>query len=137
MALERVGVCQSGIPLVGPRPIGQVIDIPGRDGGVLHLARPSPTKPLELRSGGVPVGVGQELVGQDDGVLDGLVGSLPVVCGTSAWAASPIRDGCWWAPAPCSCGRRLTWCCECGAATYGPALGDGCSLLDGPARVPR
>jgi hypothetical protein len=35
----------------------------------------------------------------------------------------------------CSCGRHLTWRCECGAVTYGPALGDGCSLLDGPARV--
>src|SRR5882762_7220356 len=23
----------------------------------------------------------------------------------------------------CSCGRHLTWCCECGAVTYGPALG--------------
>ena len=35
----------------------------------------------------------------------------------------------------CSCGRHLTWRCECGAVTYGPALGEGCSLLDGPARV--
>jgi hypothetical protein len=35
----------------------------------------------------------------------------------------------------CSCGRHLTWRCDCGAITYGPALGDGCSLLDGPARV--
>jgi hypothetical protein len=35
----------------------------------------------------------------------------------------------------CSCGRHLTWCCECGAVTYGPALADGCSLLNGPARV--
>jgi hypothetical protein len=24
----------------------------------------------------------------------------------------------------CSCGRHLTWCCECGAVTYGPALGE-------------
>jgi hypothetical protein len=32
----------------------------------------------------------------------------------------------------CSCGRHLTWCCECGAATYGPALAYGCGLLDGP-----
>ena len=35
----------------------------------------------------------------------------------------------------CSCGRHLTWRCECGAVTYGPALGAGCSLLHGPARV--
>jgi hypothetical protein len=35
----------------------------------------------------------------------------------------------------CSCGRHLTWRCECGAVTYGPALGEGCSLLNGPARV--
>jgi hypothetical protein len=35
----------------------------------------------------------------------------------------------------CSCGRHLTRRCECGAVTYGPGLGDGCSLLDGPARV--
>jgi hypothetical protein len=32
----------------------------------------------------------------------------------------------------CSCGRHLTWRCECGAVTYGPALAEGCSLLDGP-----
>jgi hypothetical protein len=30
----------------------------------------------------------------------------------------------------CSCGRHLTGCCECGAVTYGPALAEGCSLLD-------
>src|ERR1700741_4127262 len=35
----------------------------------------------------------------------------------------------------CSCGRRLTLRCECGAVTYGPALATGCSLLDGPAWV--
>jgi hypothetical protein len=35
----------------------------------------------------------------------------------------------------CSCGRHMTWRCECGAVTYGPALAEGCSLLDGPARV--
>ena len=36
----------------------------------------------------------------------------------------------------CSCGRHLTWrCSRCGAVTYGPALANGCSLLDGPARV--
>jgi len=33
----------------------------------------------------------------------------------------------------CSCARHLTWRCECGAVTYGPALAEGCSLLDGPA----
>ena len=36
---------------------------------------------------------------------------------------------------PCSCGWHTTWECECSAVTYGPALADGCSLLDGPARV--
>jgi hypothetical protein len=35
----------------------------------------------------------------------------------------------------CSCGRHTTWRCECGAVTYGPALAEGCSLLDGPARM--
>jgi hypothetical protein len=35
----------------------------------------------------------------------------------------------------CSCGRHLTWACECGAVTYGPVLAEGCSLLNGPARV--
>jgi hypothetical protein len=35
----------------------------------------------------------------------------------------------------CSCGRHLTWRCECNAVTYGLALAEGCSLLDGPARV--
>jgi hypothetical protein len=36
---------------------------------------------------------------------------------------------------PCACGRHTFWRCHCGAVTYGPPLGDGCSLLDGPARV--
>jgi hypothetical protein len=35
----------------------------------------------------------------------------------------------------CSCGRHLTWRCECGTVTYGPALAEGRSLLDGLARV--
>jgi hypothetical protein len=35
----------------------------------------------------------------------------------------------------CSCGRHLTWRRERGAVTYGPALGAGCSLLKGPARM--
>jgi hypothetical protein len=30
----------------------------------------------------------------------------------------------------CSCGRHLTWRCECGAVTYGPTIGDGCRLLN-------
>jgi hypothetical protein len=34
-----------------------------------------------------------------------------------------------------SCDRYLTWRCECGAVTYGPALAAGRSLLHGPARV--
>src|SRR3984957_1274116 len=29
----------------------------------------------------------------------------------------------------CSGGRHLTWRCEWGALTYGPALAEGCSLL--------
>ena len=36
---------------------------------------------------------------------------------------------------PCSCGEHITWECECSAITYGPALAEGCSLLDGPAQV--
>jgi hypothetical protein len=35
----------------------------------------------------------------------------------------------------CFCGRHITWRCDCGAITYGPPLGEGCSLLDGLARV--
>jgi len=35
----------------------------------------------------------------------------------------------------CSCGRHLTWRCGCGAVTYGPALAEGCSLLDGPHQI--
>jgi hypothetical protein len=35
----------------------------------------------------------------------------------------------------CSCGRHLTWRWECGAVTYGPALAEGCSVLDRPALV--
>jgi hypothetical protein len=35
----------------------------------------------------------------------------------------------------CSCGRHITWRCECGAITYGPPLTERCSLLDGPARI--
>ena len=31
----------------------------------------------------------------------------------------------------CSCGHHLTWRCECSAVTYGLALADGCSLLNG------
>jgi hypothetical protein len=35
----------------------------------------------------------------------------------------------------CSCGRHITWQCECGEVTYGPALTPSCSVLDGPARI--
>ena len=32
------------------------------------------------------------------------------------------------------CSGHTTWTCqECGATTYGPAVGDGCSMLNGPA----
>jgi hypothetical protein len=38
---------------------------------------------------------------------------------------------------PCACGERrhLTWLCDCGSMTYGPALWLDCSVLHGPARV--
>lgn len=42
---------------------------------------------------------------------------------------------CWSGSIACSCGRHLTWPCECGAVSYGPALAEGCSLVDGPARL--
>lgn len=29
----------------------------------------------------------------------------------------------------CSCGTHICWECECGAATYGPALRESCSVL--------
>jgi hypothetical protein len=37
----------------------------------------------------------------------------------------------------CSCGERrhLTWLCDCGDMTYGPALGVSCSILNGPALI--
>lgn len=37
----------------------------------------------------------------------------------------------------CCCGERrhLTWLCDCGSITYGPALGPDCTVLNGPARV--
>jgi hypothetical protein len=62
---------------------------------------------------------------------------LPTVvpgCSTSdAQAWPPLRPGRMLVGRiACSCGRHLTWCCECGAATYGPALAYGCGLLDGP-----
>lgn len=36
---------------------------------------------------------------------------------------------------PCfHCGGHTTWTCQqCGAITYGPSAGDGCSMLNGPA----
>ena len=37
----------------------------------------------------------------------------------------------------CSCGRHLTGRSECGAVTYGPALVEGCSLLEGAGPVAR
>ena len=38
---------------------------------------------------------------------------------------------------PCSYqDRHLSWTCDgCGHTTHGPALGENCSLLHGPARV--
>jgi hypothetical protein len=62
----------------------------------------------------------------------------------SQWAVPPLRcpRGHLMRPermlvgsTECSCGRHVTWRCHCGAVTYGPALAEGCSLLDGPARV--
>ncbi len=39
--------------------------------------------------------------------------------------------------APClNCGGHTIWRCrECDATVYGPAVGDGCSILNGPAAV--
>jgi hypothetical protein len=51
--------------------------------------------------------------------------------GTGCGGATHLSAG----SVPCSCGRHLTWRCECGAITYGPILGDGCTPLHGPARV--
>ena len=36
----------------------------------------------------------------------------------------------------CSCGGHITWSCHCGATTYGPLLGDGCSLARRRGVVP-
>ena len=35
------------------------------------------------------------------------------------------------------CGERrhLTWECDCGSMTYGPALGADCATLNGPAGI--
>ncbi|ORB82669.1 hypothetical protein B1987_00990 [Mycobacterium kansasii] len=54
------------------------------------------------------------------------------------WADRPPRRcarGHWLLPGhmivttvQCSCGRHVCWQCECGAATYGPALIESCSL---------
>ena len=35
----------------------------------------------------------------------------------------------------CSCGRHLMWRCECGAITYGPALGELTGVAIAPAIV--
>jgi len=71
--------------------------------------------------------------------------SDPVRCSHTDWMDRPPRRctrGHWLLPGhmivntiPCSCGEHITWECECSAITYGPALAEGCSLLDGPARV--
>ena len=39
--------------------------------------------------------------------------------------------------APClNCGGHTTWtCAQCDAVTYGPAVGEGCSMFNGPAPV--
>ncbi|OBI81208.1 hypothetical protein A9X01_01850 [Mycobacterium asiaticum] len=31
---------------------------------------------------------------------------------------------------PCSCGPHVRWECECGAATYGPALIESCTAAN-------
>jgi hypothetical protein len=47
----------------------------------------------------------------------------------------PSRGGMLVGSSACSCRRHLTWRCECGAVTYGPALAEGCSLLGAGARA--
>ncbi|WP_236983709.1 MULTISPECIES: hypothetical protein [Mycobacterium] len=54
------------------------------------------------------------------------------------WADRPPRRcarGHWLLPGhmtvdtvACSCGAHVRWECECGAATYGPALIESCSV---------
>jgi hypothetical protein len=48
-----------------------------------------------------------------------------------------LVGNCIVAAQPCRCqDRHMSWCCEtCSHVTYGPALGENCSLLHGPARV--
>jgi hypothetical protein len=48
-----------------------------------------------------------------------------------------LAGHCIVASQPCSCqDRHLSWSCDrCRHTTYGPALGESCSLLHGPVRV--
>ena len=48
-----------------------------------------------------------------------------------------LAGNCIVAAQPCSCrDRHMSWFCDtCGHITYGPALGPGCDLLNGAARV--
>jgi hypothetical protein len=69
----------------------------------------------------------------------------PVRCTNGAWMVRPpqhcprghrLRPGhTIVGTSACACGRHLTWRRECGAVTYGPALGEGCRVLDGPAAI--
>jgi hypothetical protein len=68
-----------------------------------------------------------------------------VRCSDAQWIDRPPQRctrGHWLLPGhmlvntiPCSCGAHIAWECECSAVTYGPALAEGCSLLDRRAKV--
>ena len=53
----------------------------------------------------------------------------------AARVATRYCQGESWSQACLLLRAALTWRCECSAVTYGLALAEGCSLLDGPARV--
>jgi hypothetical protein len=60
-------------------------------------------------------------------ITEGCVARRGGVIAAGAQAQFPLQ--------PSSRYPHLTWCCVFGAVTYGPALAEGCSVLDGPARV--
>jgi hypothetical protein len=72
------------------------------------------------------------------------VGEL-VHCSHTQWMDRPPQRctrGHWLLPGhmivttiPCCGGPHICWECECGAATYGPALTESCSVVTGSARI--
>jgi hypothetical protein len=112
---------------------------------------PGPTRSRPRYRGPVGVSAKRKLLrNRAAHLVSGVTGVTPAVgelvrCTDGPWMVRPperCRHGHPHLPGrtiigaiPCSCGRHLTWACECGAVTYGPALAEGCSLLDGPARV--